>query len=440
MIKYIFLILSFNIIAAELPTEAPVKHGYYKIEIDGVFTNEQFSSESKADYSLQYHQLNNPDSDVRLIPDWYKTVQLTQIPENLPEPPKAPRECTLTINEGQDIQASLITLQAEESLCLNDGDYVGGVTVPSDVSLISVNIGGAHLKGGDTDWEAVLRMNGTGSIVDGLKVSHPDGLNSDACYISGEGNTMRNTSCSHGGPHKHKIPLKVTGNTEGIGNHLIEDSWFYGEGRYVVQCFKGTGITFRRNVARWDSTAPNMLTEPNAAFSIYNCADTTVENNISLDFGESDVKFGGDFYSPHNYGEWNQGNKNNHFLGNIVVNHDPENLNNRAFRADSTSSAPNTGLVIKDFYMRDSIADFVIHNSYKPVVIEDCERVNVTNIDPNIECNGAEFLRYQDREKTTTPLFPLSNEFKIKQDMCAPDERQSDWCLTDLSLSEYIDE
>ena len=87
-------------------------------------------------------------------------------------------------------------------------------------------------------------------------------------------------SCSHGGTHKHKIPLKLGGT-----DHLIEDSWFYGEGRYVVQCFLGSGMTIRRNIVRWDQTIAGEPDEPNAAMSNYACADMIWENNISLDYG-----------------------------------------------------------------------------------------------------------------------------------------------------------
>ena len=47
-------------------------------------------------------------------------------------------------------------------------------------------------------------------------------------------------------------------------------------------------------------------------------------------------------------------------------------------------------------------------------------------------------VKYVDGAKTTEELFPFINENLIKSDMCADGERQSDWCLGDKNLAQYI--
>ncbi len=351
------------------------------------------------------------------------------------EPPQEVGQCTTTISAGQSVTNTLNGMNSGDTLCLNDGLYTQGISVPSGLTVKAVNQGGAEFRGGDSGWSSVFRMAGSGATVDGLKIHYPDNTTSNACSISGTNNTMKNTTCSHGGTYKHVIPLIVAGS-----GHLIEDSWFYGEGRYVVQCFVGDHIIFRRNVARWDSTTPNEPTEPNAAFSIYNCSDMTVENNISLDYGtpQTPMEYGGDFYSPHNISVYPQLNHDNHWLGNMVVNHSTDTRNNRAFRADSSGGSTIPGGVIKDFYMRDVASDFVIKPVYR-FQITDCTRINVNGDVSNISCTGADLtMRYQDRVKTSEPLFPWPNEARIKTDMCASGERQSDWCASSKSLSDYV--
>ncbi len=357
------------------------------------------------------------------------TVAITVVPS------ETATGCTRTINSNESVTETLDSMNSGETLCLDDGLYSQGISVPSGLTVKAVHRGGAEFRGGDIAWSSVLTMTGDGATVDGLRVHHPENTTSNACSIRGTNNTMRNTTCSHGGTYKHVIPLLAAGS-----GHLIEDSWFFGEGRYVVQCFVGDHITFRRNVARWDSTTPNRPNEPNAAFSIYNCSDITIENNISLDYGEPEtpMEYGGDFYSPHNIDVYPQLNHDNHWLGNIVVNHSENTQNNRAFRADSSGGTTIPGGVIRDFYMRDVAADFVIKSVYQ-FQITDCARVNVNEESPDITCTGADLTtRYQDRVKTSEPLFPWPNEARIKQDMCANGERQSDWCNSEKSLSNYV--
>lgn len=192
--------------------------------------------------------------------------------------------------------------------------------------------------------------------------------------MSGTNNIMRVMSCAHGGEHKHKVPIYMTGS-----GHLLEDSWAFGEGRYVVQCFLGHNMTIRRNVARWDSTvlfASNgdpTTSEPNAAFAIYNCADITIENNISIDYAppEQVIQFGGDFYSPQNCNVFEEGNNNNHYLGNNAVNHattinSKDNRKGLRLEVDCTSKDN----VVKDFFVNGSNYGIVISSKETGLKIE----------------------------------------------------------------------
>ncbi len=314
--------------------------------------------------------------------------------------------CTKTISSNDSISDTLNTMNSGEVLCLNDGIYSQGLDVPSGITVKAVNRGNAEFVGGDASWSSILKMENVGSTIDGLKVHHPENVNSDACFIGGTNNTMRNTSCSHGGFYKSKIPLRVGGQ-----GHLIEDSWFYGEGRYVVQCFKGENITFRRNVARWDSTAPNE-TSANATYSIDNCSDITIENNISLDYGipETVSNYGGDFYSSQQSYTYPTGNQNNHWLGNIAINHAVATNNRRAIRFDVDTKSFNN--VVRDFYVRGSGTAFVSNWNTLGLVVSDCTLIDVAEMgsipgQSSISCgNGADIAhRYVDRVKTSELLF-----------------------------------
>jgi hypothetical protein len=347
--------------------------------------------------------------------------------------------CTLTIAPGDDFVASFSALSAGDTLCLADGVYPQAMDIPTGMNVRAVNDGMAELDGGGVlgvEWAGgVLQMLGDNASVRGLRVHHA-GPFSDACTIRGTNNTMRVMSCSHGGSHKHKIPLKVGGS-----GHLIEDSWFFGEGRYVVQCYVGENVTFRRNVARWDSTAPNEPSEPNAAFSIYNCSDITIENNISLDYGvpATPMQHGGDFYSPQNPSVYPIGNQNNHYLGNMAVNHAVGTNNRFGLRYDASTLTYDN--VIRDFYVKGSNVGMVINNAVVDPVIADCTMIDVgqaSNVGANCGSGADLTTRYVDRVKTTAPLFPWKNEDVIKAQMCAPGERQSDWCQSSLSLSDYV--
>ena len=174
--------------------------------------------------------------------------------------------CSLTINPGDSFSSAFSQMSAGDTLCLNDGVYNQALDIPSNMHVQAVHDGEAEINGGGVlgeEWDGgLVQLKGNNASVRGLRVHHA-GTNVHTCYMSGSNNTMQVMSCSHGGDHKHKIPLFMTGS-----GHLVEDSWFFGKGRYVMQCFTGHGMVIRRNVARWDVTTLNTASEPNAAFSI----------------------------------------------------------------------------------------------------------------------------------------------------------------------------
>ena len=139
---FLFAAVVFTIaVNAEMPTESPVRHGDgYKIEIDGVFTDQKFSTYRKAVYALQEAQIANPESVVKLIPSFYETVKLkTTDDNNNPDPVEPPPvtdvTCDKVISPGEDVQLTLNGMLSNTVLCLNDGEYQGGVSIPSNVTL-----------------------------------------------------------------------------------------------------------------------------------------------------------------------------------------------------------------------------------------------------------------------------------------------------------------
>jgi hypothetical protein len=350
-------------------------------------------------------------------------------------------DCTVTINPGDSFTSAFDQLSAGQTLCLNDGLYVQAMNIPSNINVRAVNDGMAELDGGDTlglEWRGgLLTMSGSNSSVRGLKVYHSS-TNSDACTIDGSNNTMRLMSCSHGGTHKHKIPLKVSGS-----GHLIEDSWFYGEGRYVLQCYSGDSITIRRNVIRWDKTLAEEPDEPNASMSNYSCSDMIWENNISLDYGIPDtyMKHCGDICMSTIA---NDPNLRVQYLGNMVVNHDPTTGNNKAFRADQKGTVPSTDITIADFYVRSVSRGIAVNPLYQNITIDNCTMLQVddqggTDSNPANCNNDADVsVRYINGVKTSEALFPFAHQALIKRDMCANGERQSAWCSSNKSLGDYV--
>lgn len=371
-----------------------------------------------------------------------------------PNPDPNPVSCTMTISPGENIQAAIDTLLTGETLCLNDGKYTQAVSIPSGVTLAAVNIGMAEIDGEKTyttgPYEGVVSLKGDNSSAIGIK-SHDAPATSNACYVSGNNNHLKYMSCSHGGSYKHAIPMKLTGS-----NNLIEDSWFYGEGRYVVQCMQGLYNVIRRNTIRWDKTIAGEPGEPNASMSNYSCNFTIWENNISLDYAvpETEMIHCGDICMSTTTAanpedptkQAGGGNIGVQYLGNIVVNHSPGTKNNKGFRADQKGQALSSDLTIKDFFVANADYAIVINPAYTLVTVGNCTNHNAllgdgvyTNQQP-IACNGDADIsvRYENGVKTASPLFPFDYENLIKRDMCDPAERQSDWCGTDKNLTDYI--
>lgn len=354
------------------------------------------------------------------------------------------KACTHTINPEDSFDVAFSQLVAGETLCLNDGIYYQAMDVPSDITVKAMNDGKAELDGMGilgTQWQGgLLTMQNNNSVVSGLLV-HNAHQYSDACTISGTNNKLLRTGCFDGGTHEHKIPIKVSGS-----DNLVEDSYGYGEGRYVVQCFVGDRNTFRRVIARWDSTKPNESSEPNAAFANYGCEDSLFENIVSLDYNqpETTMRYGGDFYMPTTLDKGNSGTR---WFAIAAVNHwdgaSTANLlnNNRCMRGDSkTQGSPVfTGIQVRDLYCQGSEYALVFTQpEYSAIEINDCTFVDVINMG-NENCTGSPAdieHRYIDGVKTTQTVFPFPIEARAKSDMCS--YRQSDWCNHSGDLYSYI--
>ncbi|MBV1861065.1 MAG: hypothetical protein KUG77_21790 [Nannocystaceae bacterium] len=364
--------------------------------------------------------------------------------------------CTLMISPGMSFADAFGELSPGEVLCLADGAYSEAMDIPSDITVRAVHDGMAEIDGGGVlgeEWTGgIVQMHGSNSVVRGLKVHHA-GVNADACSIDGTNNTMRVMSCSHGGTHMHKIPLKVTGS-----GHLIEDSWFYGEGRHITQAFYATDITFRRVVARPGLAVNAPASEPRTGNVLYSTDESLVENAIVLDGRTQSVTR---FYHAFSVAAHNvNGNvnppANNRWLGNFAIN--MPNGSDGTFGAsgitvDPDSNVGGAGGRIEDFTVHGAAIGVHILGGATEYTVEGCSLTQIAGentIIGNIpaptttltNCNehGAESptMRSVDGVKTDELLFPFPNEDLIKRDICAEEERQSDWCLTDLTLSEYV--
>ncbi|MFK5948629.1 MAG: hypothetical protein QM500_07670 [Methylococcales bacterium] len=353
--------------------------------------------------------------------------------------------CSIVINPGDSFDGAFDDMKAGDTLCLKDGLYQQAMDIPSNMHVRAVNDGQVEIDGYSKlgeEWSGgLVQMKGSNSSVRGLRVHHA-GKNSHTCFMSGTNNAMRVMSCSHAGMHKHKNPVFMTGS-----GHLLENSWIFGKGRYNVQCFLGRNMVIRGNVARWDTTTLKTLSEPNAAFSIYNCSNMTIENNISLDYGHSEqfMKFGGDFYSPQNPRKWPEGNNNNHYLGNYAINHALGNGNRKGLRFEAEGIAKNN--VVRDFYVNGSDFGIVFSKNEKGLIIENCTFKNIIRAkiagggkNKRRICSGSAEIgaKYKNRVKVSNKLFPWPNEELIKADLCRSGERQSTWCSTNKSLSDYV--
>jgi len=346
---------------------------------------------------------------------------------------------------------------SSEVVGLEAGIYTGGLAVPSGVTVKAIDgLGSVYFTQGSvgiSGSNGIILLENTGSTVDGIIAHTPTDDNSHGIMITGDGNSLLNCIGYNGGNAVHKIPCFVSGN-----NNLVEDSGFFGVGRYSFQIFTATGNTIRRVIARWDSTVINNLTQPNATFSNYNANSTTWENCVAIDYNATpdEMNYGGCFYSPHNQGVWPIGNRDNGWYGCIVAHHDrtndalPLGENNQGFRSDTTNP---TNLcvdnVVRDFYVRDTLRDIQIY-PYTQYEFTDVTRVDVDNITADgtfgdggrssmTAGSGADIdVQYIDGVKTATPLWPFKNEDIIKAEMLNIADGNRGWAASNDTLEEYV--
>jgi len=340
---------------------------------------------------------------------------------------------------------------AGESIGLEAGVYTDGLVVPSNITIASLyGVGTVNFVGGDNAWEAIIQLPNIGGVIDGLIAHDPDNSNSNAIQVDGTYNQVLNCGAYNGGTHKHKIPCIIGGNY-----NLIEDSFFFGLGRYTIQTFTSEYNTIRRCVARWDSTIPGDLSEPNAAFSNYNSNNNTWENCISIDYNSTPepMRHGGDFYAPHHISIWPNGNRDNKWLGCAVAYHDRSNdagdNNNFGFRSDPDPTTTCINNVIKDFFIRDMRADFGI-STYFGVTITNLTRELITApllSDGTFGSSGSSLdstnpadidYKYIDGVKTDELVFPFKHEAIMKEEMAKVADGSRGWVGSGKSLHDYV--
>jgi len=77
LLLLLLLLLTFTLLAVEF--SAPVRHGYFKIEIDGVIQSENYSTYRKATFAHTQAVMANPSKVIKLIPAWYEDIKVTGI-------------------------------------------------------------------------------------------------------------------------------------------------------------------------------------------------------------------------------------------------------------------------------------------------------------------------------------------------------------------------
>lgn len=405
--------------------------GYFVVYENGLKYSQHTAEREAAEVVFN---LKSADNEVYYEHEYHVDVELTgeptptpppdpdpdpePVPEPEPPPPPPPPPPVDPPPAGSAGPSDYLDAIAdgEMDIVLQDGIYTQGLNVPSGVRLRAANPMQAEFVGGDNAWQAIVQMSGSGSTIDGLAVHDPANPNSNAIQVSGSGNQILNSCAYNGGSHKHKIPLRIGGS-----GHLIEGSLFFGVGRYVVQSFICDNTIVRDCIARWDATIANEPNEPNATFSNYNSSYMLWENCISLDYGlpETPMKYGGNFYSPHNNGIYPTGNIYNRWMGCVAVNHNPGCINNRAFRADSNTGTILVGNQVHDLYIRDVAQDYVIKPNYE---------VDIQGNDPD--------ARYLNGIKQTESKWIVRDEDLIKALLSRVDSRG--FAGSSETLEEYV--
>ena len=185
--------------------------------------------------------------------------------------------------------------------------------------------------------------------------------------------------------HQHFTPVALGGD-----NNLMEDCWWFGEGRYVINAQGATNCTIRNCIGRHDGTQVDSG-QPHATFSHYNCDDMIWENLLSLDYAEPDSAMpdGGCFKMSSNTDGSNQRTK---WLGCASAYRSQNTSNNRGIQLDAKTGTTITDIEISDMFVRfaDGTAGiFITTNSLYDgnVTVDGLTRYGGTN-DGSIAMDG----------------------------------------------------
>lgn len=336
------------------------------------------------------------------------------------------------------VAAGLALVTDGQTLQIQNGTYTDGLEISSSITIRvqAETIGGVEFIGGDTAWEAIIYITGSNVTIHGLIAHDPDSINSNVFEIAGSNNTISNCGGYNGGTYKHKHAMRVFGS-----DHLLEDCWFFGEGRYVCHTHGATGVTLRRVLVRWDQMSTNEPSEPNGGITMYSTRDSIVENCISIDYADPQFaqNFGGDFYGPQHLSS-GPNNNNIRWLGNMVRNHDTDNdsgtNNNNGIRLDPDTTS--TGNEFTDNYIADSLTAILI-SSHTGLIIGSNTFVN-TGSNGSVTPDGLANIddKYVDGVRGTDPLWPWANEALIKSELAKGPNGSRGWVTDGRSLEDYI--
>ena len=268
-------------------------------------------------------------------------------------------------NDGLTAETAKLTLSAGLGLLTPDSnevvEIIGGTTSSPHIftgghtlaggSTLQAIPGTVLIRDGNSSGQSVMILSNDNSSMFGIIIDSAVNVAASGVKllsITGDNATIQ--QCGFEGPstatahHKHFFTVSVGGT-----GHLIEDNWWFGEGRYLINIQSASGCTIRGNIGRHDGKQID-AGEPHATFSHYNCDDMIWENNLSLDYDEPDSAMteGGCFkMSSLSSGS----NQNTDWFGNISCFRDPNTSNNRGIHFDAKSGTTVSDIVVKDFYV-----------------------------------------------------------------------------------------
>jgi hypothetical protein len=195
---------------------------------------------------------------------------------------------------------------------------------------------------------------------------------------------------------------------------LVEDSWFWGNGRYSSYAHFSDHVTYRRNVFRTDGAEGSAEGEPTAGLSIYSASDNIIENNIVLDTTDPSPDGGekSGFYTTISSCTGNPSVSNNEFYGNIAIN-----IEGQAFQQDPKNSCGiNYNGIFENNVAWDSTGQYSIYtkNIKNHLISKNTFGKAISNNDCSIDNQGGGHVGSGGEVTWTNNLFFNNNGYGLR--------------------------